>query len=248
MSGIELHARNAAAMWESLASACGEVITRTADVSVTVPSPYHSLRAILLRRPQDPEAVTRVVARLVLERDDVPRRTVEDAFGLLPMAAYGFVARDPMAVMARDPGPVRGERPGGVEVVRVEDADQLAVAERVIVDGFPQTHLQPWVRGRSLPPQVLDLPGWTVWLAYRDGQPAGGGYVYDDGTVGGVYWVATLPEHRSKGVARALLRTMLESLPDRPMTLTATAAGEPLYRSLGFHEVGRSWWWSPVEA
>ncbi len=245
MPGVELHARNAAAMWESLASACGEVIARTRDVSVTEPSPYHSLRAILLRWPQDPEAVARMVTGLVLARD-VPRRTVEDAFGVLPMEAYGFVARDPMAVMVRDPGPVPGERPEGVEVVRVTDPDQLAVTERVIVDGFPQTHLQPWVPGRSLPPQVLGLPGWTVWLARREGQPAGGGYVYDDTAVGGAYWIATLPEHRGKGVARALVRTMLENMPDRPMTLTATAAGEPLYRSLGFGEVSRSWWWNPT--
>ena len=59
------------------------------------------------------------------------------------------------------------------------------------------------------------------------------------GLVGYVQWVATDDEERGKGYGRAVMEALLDWLEERgcaSIELHATADGEPLYRSLGFHE------------
>ncbi|WP_395296116.1 GNAT family N-acetyltransferase [Kitasatospora hibisci] len=130
-------------------------------------------------------------------------------------------------------------------VDEVLGADGFAEVERAVVEGFPIEARQPWTRGGMLPEALLDEPGLRAWLGRIDGAPAGACLTYDDGRATGVYWVATLPEHRSRGVGRAVLETALAGAhPDRPATLVATVLGEPLYRKLGFTEQGRTHWWT----
>jgi GNAT superfamily N-acetyltransferase len=146
--------------------------------------------------------------------------------------------------MVRPAGGTRALAAGpDVRVVRATDTGTLARAERVIVDGFPQRALRPYRPGRSLPPLVLTVPGWRTWLAYRGGEPAAACCTYDDGATLGIYWLATLPEHRSHGLGRAVMAAALAACPGRPAALTATAAGEPLYSSLGFQAVSEAAWY-----
>ena len=59
------------------------------------------------------------------------------------------------------------------------------------------------------------------------------------GVVGYVQWVATEEDERGKGHGRAVMEALLDWLGDQGCTsveLHSTADGEPLYRSLGFHE------------
>ena len=73
---------------------------------------------------------------------------------------------------------------------------------------------------------------------------------YDDGAALGVYWLAALPEHRSAGLGRAVMCAALTAGPGRPVVLVATAAGVPLYSSLGFATVSEAAWYriqSPPE-
>ncbi len=83
-----------------------------------------------------------------------------------------------------------------------------------------------------------------MYLVTRDGEIAGACLIVLDGTAGGIYWVTTLPEHRSRGVARQLMHAVLARLADRPVTLTAARAGKPLYDSLGFRTITQSTWWT----
>jgi GNAT superfamily N-acetyltransferase len=56
-----------------------------------------------------------------------------------------------------------------------------------------------------------------------------------------VQWVATDPEARSRGFGRAVITALVEWCEDRDVVyveLHATAAGEPLYRDLGFGDAG----------
>ena len=66
---------------------------------------------------------------------------------------------------------------------------------------------------------------------------------YDDGAAIGVYWLATLPRHRRCGLGRAVMSAALSACPDRAAALVATAAGEPLYHSLGFQAVSTAAWY-----
>jgi len=60
--------------------------------------------------------------------------------------------------------------------------------------------------------------------------------------VGGVYWVGTVPAARRRGAADAVTRHVTRAAFEqgaRMVTLQASAAGEPVYRRMGYREVGR---------
>lgn len=232
MDPADIYAANAAAMWSSLAQPIN-----TPDGILGFATPGGA--RYLVRHGLASADIAKLVETLTSGQYAV----VEDPYGVPPLAVNAATTVLQMPVMNRSPNAVRPVNWSGVTVTTVTDADTLAVAERVIVDGFPRREFQPWTPGQALPPRVLELPGWQVWLAHRGGVPAAAGYTFDDGSAVGVYWLATLPEHRSTGLGRDLMMAMLAGHPDRVTTLVATEAGLPLYVSLGFIAVSTAIWY-----
>jgi len=228
-------------MWASMAPWSRTVTSTLPEVSV-IEIPAQPAIRVILQRPltADPGPI----AALVAWGGERGRVVVEDSFGELVLPAGGELTVDRMPVMVKSAGGAGRPAPGaGVRVGPAADRDTLAQAERVIVDGFPQRALQPYRPGRMLPPLVLTVPGWRTWLAYRGGEPAAACCTYDDGAALGVYWLATLPRHRGWGLGRAVMSAALAACPGRPAALVATAAGEPLYSSLGFRAVSEAAWY-----
>ncbi|MFI5533360.1 GNAT family N-acetyltransferase [Kitasatospora sp. NPDC051853] len=186
----------------------------------------------------------------LFEKWGTTRIVVEDPYGGLDFSAGGYTPTRPMAVMVREPEVAAAAvtegaarlRPG-VTVEEVGTEAELAELERVVVDGFPLEDHQPWRAGVVLSPAMLAESGYRAWLCRVEGVPAAACMTYDDGETVGVYWVATLPSHRSLGLGRAVLSTALAAQPGRVFTLVATLLGEPLYRRLGFVECGATRWW-----
>ena len=243
-----IHANNAAAMWWALAEGHGELLAWTGRVRIVVPSPHHPLRAIVLDADSAVEDTIRTVGRSVLARSDVARRVVEDASGKLDLAPHGFQERFRMTVMLREPGrrlAVRSRyRPGPVTVAG--EPGELAAAEQIMDAVFPPPRIEPDMLGRTQPVRVLGIEGWQVWLGRRADVPAGAACTFHDGTSLGIYQVATLPEHRGDGVARAIVEAALADHPNVPVTLTSTEQGRPLYEHLGFRTVSEAVWWIPA--
>ncbi|HCT78218.1 MAG TPA: hypothetical protein DGG94_10845 [Micromonosporaceae bacterium] len=252
MSRPEIYIENAIAMWASI-DPVSEPIPGVIRVETS-----RSTR-VLLRRPMP----AGVIAELLDAEPAAKRVVLEDSFGppgsavLEDAAIFALpdsIAADAvlphkvtvkkMPVMIRPAGPLTPISRPDIKVIQAADVAALAVANRVIAEGFPVESSD-----EVIPEHVLDLPEWQVWLAYRDGFPAAAGYTYDDGTAVGVYLLATLPEHRSAGLGRAIMTTAVAAHPARLAALVATDAGAPLYRSLGFAEVATSTWYtrSPVD-
>ncbi len=241
MDGAELYAGNAAAMWASLAP-LARLVPGTPPGVAVFDIPAQQAGRVILRWPG--AGGPGQLGALMTAAGRRSRLVVEDSFGDLALPLGGNVAVDRMPLMLRPAGdPAPAGNGAGARVVRVTGRDELARAERVIVDGFPRPALQPFRPGRMLPAEALAAPGWRAWLAYHDAEPAAACCAHDDGAALGVYWLATLPGYRSLGLGRAVMAAALGAAPGRPVVLVATAAGEPLYSSLGFAAVAEAAWY-----
>lgn len=264
-SRLELANDNAAGQWLALAGVEGWE-TRSAPGWSAVRcegGTGNAHQVLLTRAPEDAAALTEELVAL-FRGWDTRWLSLVDPYGVVDLSRFGCERTLPTPVMVRDPGPVpprAGRRSAGpavdptadpaagpaagpaIEVVETRRESELADVERVVVEGFPVAARMPWRRGETFPAGWNTLGGRRSWLVRLQGEPAGACVSWDDGSSVGVYWVAVLPEHRSRGIAGELMETVLLAHPDRPAVLSATLLGEPLYRRLGFVEQGVATWW-----
>jgi GNAT superfamily N-acetyltransferase len=104
--------------------------------------------------------------------------------------------------------------------------------------------------GGSLQPAferfTTDAWGVHAYLALHEGEPAACVVAADAGTDCGIFLVATLPEARGRGLCGELMRMALRDARDRgceTTSLEASAAGEPIYRRLGYRALGPLQMW-----
>jgi GNAT superfamily N-acetyltransferase len=84
---------------------------------------------------------------------------------------------------------------------------------------------------------IITNPDIRLLLTYCAGKPAGTALLYKTGEVIGVHLVGVPQDYRGRGIAKALMQQVIvDSLlwAGKYITLQASAAGEPLYRQLGF--------------
>ncbi|MQA83259.1 MAG: hypothetical protein GEV03_01165 [Streptosporangiales bacterium] len=250
----DLIAENAAALHEAMAAVSGARTDRRPEWLAVDAGVSPRRNRVLLTAPV--EDAERLVAGLRDFYAGNPRGggiRIEDPYGTLDLAPYGFRRAWRMPAMMRQPGPVDAlgdvdlEATSGVAVFRVFDEEELADAERAIVDGFPYPDLRPVRPGLFAPAGLLAVPGLAFWVGQRSYEVAGAGVTFHNGSSVGVYWLATLAEHRHRGVARVILTMMLRRNPDVPAVLTATDAGLALYTSLGFAHLGDASWWDVAD-
>ncbi len=216
---------NAVAMWTTLATVRGDRVREHPTFTVV-----EGRRVRIMVRTDTPDEAE-ITARTDEYRRNGRTVVVEDPFRTVGLTGIGMAVRL-LPVMAREPGPT----PDEPAVTRVETPAELREAEDVIVRGFPLEEYQPLDPGKVFPGALL------TQAFFRKGTE-GACFTMAHGGVGGAYWVTTMPEHRSKGVGRALMHAVLRHFGDRPVTLTASRAGKPLYDKLGFTTLGDSHWW-----
>lgn len=82
-----------------------------------------------------------------------------------------------------------------------------------------------------------------AWVGYLDGQPVTCGAAIEHAGALGIYSVATLPEHRRRGCAEAIVRHAVAARRQRgfagPLVLQSTPDGRRLYHALGFKRTTR---------
>jgi ribosomal protein S18 acetylase RimI-like enzyme len=247
---LESSVPNAEALWRALAAARGHrIIDEPNWLSVDAADGIGGTR-VILRAPVTGTAQGASLDRLV-EGAGRPV-VVEDPFATIDLRAHGL-ARHALSVMGAGPftpdeippdAMPTEDRPG-ITVRRVDgDEGLLLEADRIVVEGFPLTSYHPYRPGRLLPASLLTMPHILVFVADLGGRSGGTCMtVKDTNGVGGVYWVAVLPEHRRLGMGRALMLAALRELEGLPVVLCATSQGVPLYRKLGFETARESTYW-----
>jgi len=239
---LRLSVRNAAAFWAAVARTRGHELVQRPGLLAVVGDERAGIRVLILDRSPD-QGVRATIDELLTDHSELPV-VVEDQFATLTLEHHGLVEKR-LPVMVRDEsaGPT-AVHPSAIIVNAVDSTEQLRVAESIVVHGFDLPRMQPYQPGEAFPDDLVWYPGVRLFVAHHDGQPAGACLTVNEGTCAGIYWVTTLPGHRSVGVGRAIMRAALAHLAPLPASLTATPAGEPLYTSTGFRRVADAAWWS----
>lgn len=151
---------------------------------------------------------------------------------------YGLALLGHPPLMVRLPGPAPTSPQPAVEVREVGNADELAVAERVLVEGYPMPELEPLRPGDLLNPTLL-RPDTRVWVAWTAGEPAAVAAAHHHAGVTLVEYVATLPAARGRGAGAAVTWAATLADPAAPAVLIASDDGRPVYERMGYIAVER---------
>lgn len=229
---LRMAARNAGALWTALGTTRGHELVRRPGFLGVHGCSRAGTHAVLTSAAPDSGDLAELTA--LIRRRSGGRLAVDDPFGSVDLTHLGLAPRR-LPVMVRRPG--LAVPPPNMPVTRVATVEDLRTVERVVVHGFPLARFQPYRAGEALPLGLLDYPEVELFLAWREDQPVGACVALVDDDAAGLYWVTTLPEHRARGVGRALMHSVLGHLAGLPVTLTASQAGKPLYDSLGFQTI-----------
>jgi hypothetical protein len=194
----------------------------------------------LLRPPTDLPA-------LVAEVEEVVPATspyfLVSAWQEPDLTPYGLVRIGYPPVMIRLPAPHEVPIRDGVEVREVLGPEDLATAERVLVEGFPMPGAEPLTAGDVLNPAMLG-PDTRVWLALVDGEPAAVAAAHSHGGATLVEYVAALAVARGRGAGSAVTWAATLAWPGQPAILIASDDGRPVYESMGYVAIERWAAWS----
>ena len=151
---------------------------------------------------------------------------------------HGLVLLGHPPLMVRFPAPHTDPPRAGVEVRQVRTAEELAVAERVLVSGYPMPELEPLQRGDLFGAAILDTPT-PVWVGYVDGEPASVAAAHLHAGVTLVEYVAALPTARGRGAGAAVTWAATLVEPQHPAVLLASDDGRPVYEAMGYLAIER---------
>lgn len=188
----------------------------------------------LLRPLTDPASVIGEVDSLIPSH--VPYALINPWPG--DLSAYGLTLIGHPPLMIRFPAPGPSGTPAGVEVREVRDTDQLRVAERVLVEGYPMPSLQPLTPGDLFGAAILDGPT-RVWLGYDEDEPVAVAAAHHHAGMTLVEYVAALPAARGRGIGAAVTWAATLSEPDCPAALIASDDGRPVYERMGYRAIER---------
>ncbi|MFD2767130.1 GNAT family N-acetyltransferase [Micromonospora eburnea] len=230
-------ARNSAAFWAAKGRARGHEVIRRRGFLAVAGDERAGLR-VLIQEPDlgvdEMAEITELASRATGPVD------AEDPFSATDLSHLDMRSWQ-MPVMLRQPGLVAEP---AMEVCRVRTEADLRAAERVVIASFELTRFEPYRGGEMFPLALIEQPGVDVFVARLDGEVAGACVTVAANGFGSHYWVGTRAAFRSRGVGRAVMLGSLAHLVDRPVTLTASRLGRPLYESLGFTAASASTWWS----
>jgi len=190
---------------------------------------------ILLRPPTDLEALVAEIAELVPATSPYFLVSPWHEPDLTP---YGLMRLGYPPLMVRLPAPHEVAARDGVVVTEVHDTAELAIAERVLVDGYPMSDMEPLSPGDVFHPSLLSADT-RVWLARVDGEPAAVSAAHSHGGATLVEYVAALPVARGRGAGSAVTWAATLAEPDQPAVLIASDDGRPVYEAMGYVAIER---------
>jgi GNAT superfamily N-acetyltransferase len=162
------------------------------------------------------------------------------------LQAKGWVAWEQNAPgMAADLNDLRYDlmslTPDGYTQTRVSNEKDLLDFKQAFVSGFdvPEWAGQAWVDATRA--FGIERAPWRMYVGRLNGTPVASNMLFNGAGVASVFGVATLPEARGKGIGAAITLIAYEEakrMGYRHGVLFGTALGVPVYKRIGFREVG----------
>jgi hypothetical protein len=132
--------------------------------------------------------------------------------------------------------------PPGVRLERVRDANGLAAFREVSKTAWKTYGIPEDVTASIFArTQMVSAQHIASVVAYVDSKPVSCALVLLSHGIGGVYWVGTAPAGRGRGLAEACTRAVTNIGFDegaRMVTLQASPMGDPIYRRMGYRQIG----------
>jgi hypothetical protein len=145
--------------------------------------------------------------------------------------------------VVRGPAQVPDFAADGVEVRVVRDVEELGIAERIAIDGYPIDEARDEPPGTVLPAGILGRE-LVVRTATLDGEPAAVGIALVAHGVANLCLGATLPRARRRRAWEALVWARVADAPELPAVAYTSDYSRPGFVRMGFVPVSRFTLWA----
>lgn len=227
-----------------LVRAVGGRCQRTPDVVLTdlgVPSPMLN-QAVVLRPLSGPDdGMLGTVAEFFRGRPG----SLLSAWPTPDLTSRGWVLVGHPMFVARGPWQSPPEVATGVNVRRATSAEDLALIERLAVDGYPMPELADGAPNSVFGAGLVEGP-MTTWIGSVDGEPVGAAAGFVAHGVVNLCFAATLPAARRRGVWQSLLATRCAEAPELPAMAFTSDYSRPGFLRFGFLPLWRASFWVVV--
>lgn len=150
------------------------------------------------------------------------------------LRAAGAERQQEMPAMILDPIRDESQLPADLEIREVTSSEDLKRYQETALAGFGF----PKEIGRLfITEQFLGKPGVKLYLGLLAGEPVCTSSLVPTPGIAGIYWVATLPEHRKRGLGEAITWAAVRGGIEAgcaTASLQASEAGAPVYARMGF--------------
>jgi hypothetical protein len=147
------------------------------------------------------------------------------------------------AFVLRGPAPQAPVERVGIETVLVRTGSELAIAERIAVEGYPIDEARGLPAGCVFAQQLVATP-LRVRLGSLDGVPVAVGNSHVAHGVVNLCLGATLPAARRRGVWEALVRARVDDAPHLPAVAYTSDLSRPGFIRMGFLPILRFTLWA----
>jgi ribosomal protein S18 acetylase RimI-like enzyme len=179
-----------------------------------------------------------------------PRADSSQTKEILENAGMRLITQIPCMAADFNIKTLNDKTPDEATVSEVKDTNDLLVWADISFRGFqmPERTREQYNKF-ILSFQRGNKKAQKLFLAHIDGKPVATSLLFTDKDTAGIYYVATLPEYRNRGMGHYITLAAMRAAKDagyNDVILQATPAGAKVYRRIGFQEICRAQIYKPV--
>lgn len=158
--------------------------------------------------------------------------------GIEALGEAGLVHAGHLEAMSFDPSKAAKSHVNPAVTFRAVTRENSGTWAKCAWSSFEHGDGEPDTKYFALVEALCDDGDMSLYVAEVDGEDAGTFLVTNEAGLMGVYYFATRPDFRRKGVASAMMSEICRLSGGRKIVLQATPMGVPFYSAYGFDDLG----------